>query len=177
MLNIKASGRLFYDTSFFEKIYFDYLKWNSLSAIEKEELNSEYKKIKSEETPALALKRHGTIPPENWIEITFEMRKRRDEFIKKHPYFLLDLVVGELSSVVNAKNISFVNALKKGRAPIREVNVIQNGEYLVFIYNRLVNSTQTSVVYSGVPIKFISLIGELRFLEKYIPEQITAFNV
>lgn len=173
---INASPRVFYETERFEKIYLDYLKYMSLSDKEKNELNAKHNQIKSEEPPALALKRHGTIPPENWLEISFEMNKRHEEFYCEHPYYLLERVVNELKSVVNAKNVIFVNSLRKGRAPIKEVNVIQNGEYLIFIYNRLVNSTQTTVAYSGVPIKYIALIVELEFLRNYIPNKITEID-
>lgn len=177
MIRCSLTSRAFYDTTVFETIYRDYLKWNSLSKEEQNKIEEEFRIIKSEETPALALKKHGTLPPENWLEITEQMRKRMDDFYDAHPYFLLNHVVLELKSIVDAKNITIVHTPRKGRASIKEVSILQNGEYLIFIYNRLVNSSQTSVVYSGVPLKYIDLIDSLHFLSSYIPNEKYNFSI
>ena len=170
MIKNNISSRAFYTSDDFNDIYSDYLNWEKLDEIEKNKIEAEYKRLMTLETPALALKRHGTLPPDNWEEITREMRKSSDNFYKLHPLFLLKHIIAELMSLLNNKTIVFVNEPRKGRASIKQVNVLKNDEYLVFIYNRLINSTQTSIVFSGVPIKYLSLIKPLGFLVQYLPK-------
>lgn len=170
MIKNNISSRAFYTSDVFNDIYNDYLKWKKLDELEKNDVEAEYKKITTLETPALALKRHGTLPPDNWQEITKEIRKNSDNFYEKHPLFLLKQVLAELKSLVENKTIILVNEPRKGRASIKQVNVLKNDEYLVFIYNRLVNSSQTSIVFSGVPIKYLDLIEPLGFLAQYLPK-------
>lgn len=177
MINNNVSAHVFYNSDKFKRIYDDYLKWKALSDDERSKLSREFELLSLEETPALVLKRHGTMPPENWQEITDEIRKRHGSFFEEHPYFYLFHVVDEIKSVIEACGAVFKNAPRKGRAPIKEVNIIKNDEYLVFEYNRLINSTQTSVVFTGVPLKYIELIDELAFLRKYIPNQANKFTI
>ena len=177
MINNNVSAYVFYNSDKFKRIYDDYLKWKALSDDERSKLSKEFELLSLEETPALALKRHGTMPPENWQEITNEIRNRHGNFFKEHPYFYLCHVVDEIKSVVETYGAVFKNAPRKGRAPIKEVNILKNNEYLVFEYNRLINSTQTSVVFTGVPLKYIELIDELAFLRNYIPSQANKFIV
>ncbi len=177
MINNNILARIFYSLRDLDKMYEDYLKWGTLTQDEKKVISDASYMHSREDTPALALKRHGTIPPENWQEITDEIRKRHSEFLKKHPHFYLNPLIEELRSIVEASDVTFKNDPRKGRASIKEVNILKNEDYLVFEYNRLVNSTQTSVVFTGVPLKFISLIKELGFLVPYIPKRTHSFVI
>lgn len=149
----------------------------TISDDERIKIFNEFGKISLEETPALALKRHGTTPPDNWEDITREIRERHGGFYKEHPYFYLPRLLHELKTIVESPNVIFKNTPRKGRAPIKEINVLKNKDYLIFEYNRLVNSTQTSVVFTGVPLKYIPLINELDFLNQYVPEKSLDFIV
>ena len=177
MINNNVSAHIFYDYNKFSKIYNDYLKWNTLAQEEKNILIKEFEILDAEETPALALKRHGITPSDNWQEVTGEINKRHSTFYKEHPYFYLRHLTKELKSIVEAPNVIFKNYPRGGRALIKEINVIKNDDYLIFEYNRSINSTQTSVVFSGVPLKYIGLIDELGFLVKYIPKQTHVFTI
>ncbi len=177
MINNNILARIFYSLGRLDKMYEDYLKWGVLTPNEKKAISDEFDMLSREETPALALKRHGTIPPEKWQEITDEMRKRHSKFLEKHPHFYLNPLIKELRSIVEASDVTFKNDPRKRRASIKEVNILKNEDYLVFEYNRLVNSTQTSVVFTGIPLKFISLIKELGFLVPYIPKRTHSFVI
>lgn len=154
----------------------DYLLFNSLSEKEKTEL-IEYHKIISTETPHLALKRHGIIPGDDWKTSLTNQNKKRIEFYNQHPSFCCERISKELKSILENKRVVLFNDYRKGRESINVVNVIANEQYLVFIYNRLINSTQTEVVFSGIPLEAIETIECFGFLKEFIPTKKHIFNV
>ena len=169
MHNRNISARYLITKESYDSVLEDYRFLNTLSTTKKKRLEEEYEKIHSEETPPLALKRHGTLPPPNWKEILIAQNERRERFRKEHPAFCCDGVAEELRSVLTNKRAVLNNTFRKRRAPINEVNIIVNDDYFVVIYNRLINSSQTSVVFSGVPLRAIEDMDCFGFLKQYIP--------
>ena len=169
MYNRNISARYLITKENYDSVLKDYRFLNSLSTAKKKKLEVEYEKIGSEETPPLALKRHGTLPPPNWKDILIAQNERRERFRKEHPAFRCDEAAEELRSVLANKRAILNNAFRRRRAPINEVNIITNDDYFVIIYNRLINSSQTSVVFSGVPLRAIEDMDCFGFLKQYIP--------
>lgn len=73
MISNNILARIFYSLGRLDKMYDDYLKWGALTPNEKKAISDEFDMLSREETPAIALKRHGTTPPKNWQEITDEL--------------------------------------------------------------------------------------------------------
>lgn len=155
----------------------DYLWFNSLNADDKKAILAEYKNIQSEETPPLALKRRGTTPPPNWKEILIKQNEKRERFNKEHPSFRCEGIAHELQTVLASKRAVLVNTLRKGRESINNVNVLASDEYFIVVYNRLINSSQTSVVFSGIPLKAIDEIECFNFLKPYVPAKKHNFTI
>lgn len=148
----------------------DYLLYNSLDQENKKIIEEEYKQINAEETPHLALKRHGTLPHHNWKEVLIAQNERRERFKKAHPSFCCKGIAYEIESVLTSKRAVIVNNFRKGRESINNVNVIVNNDYFIVIYNRLINSSQTEVVFSGVPLNAINEMDCFAFIKTYIPK-------
>lgn len=162
-------ARHFVSKKEFAKIVDDLNAFALLDDDTKKDIQSEYNEIISTETPHLALKRHGTIPNDDWKETLTAQNIRSDTFFKKHPSFYLNSVEKEFRSIVGNKNAIFVNSFRKGREKANVVNVISNNDYLVFIYNRLINSTQTYVVFSAIPLAAIEKVERFSFLNDFVP--------
>ena len=79
--------------------------------------------------------------------------------------------------MINLVKTTFKNEFRKGRENIRVINVLRNDDYLIFVYNRRVYSTQTDVVFSGVPLKAIDELEDFSFLKKHIPPVIHNFTI
>lgn len=177
MYNNNISARYLITKENYNSVLEDYLFLRSLNATKKKKLMAEYEAVNSEETPPLALKRHGTLPPSNWKEILVAQNERRERLKKDHPAFCCEGVAEELSTVLTSKRAILLNSFRKKRESINVVNIIANDDYFVVVYNRLINSSQTSVVFSGVPLKAIEEIDCFSFLKPYVPNLRHNFNI
>ena len=116
MYNRNIPARYLITKENYDSILDDYRFLNSLSAAKKKKLEAEYEKMGSEETPPLALKRHGTLPPPNWKEILIAQNERRERFRKEHPAFCCDGVAEELRSVLTSKRAVLNNTFRKKKS-------------------------------------------------------------
>ena len=162
-------ARIFIQKDDVEKIISDYKTISSFSILEIRKLENIYEQIKAQK-PLIEEINDGKISkPLNIEQVLKERNEQRLSFFKKHPYFECKLFCEEIEKILNNQNVTFENNYRKGRESINIVNILKNNDYLVFIYNRSINSTQSDVEFSGVPIDLINVISDFSFLKPLLP--------